>query len=193
MITLLSLVDQRITYLSLKQINENISIYKKDLYIFHRIHIYTNRLTSPFIIKEEITMIQVIPGDTGEGKTKELIEEANSKLNETNGNIVYIDADNTHMYDLKHEIRYINISEFPINNYHEFFGFMCGILSEDNDIDYIFVDGLLRMAHLNQIDNSDELIEKLKLITNKFGVKLVASINCKQKNLPQFLQEFSMA
>jgi hypothetical protein len=138
-------------------------------------------------------MIQVIPGDTGEGKTKELIEAANSKLNETNGNIVYIDADNTHMYDLKHEIRYINISEFPINNYHEFFGFMCGILSEDNDIDYIFVDGLLRMAHLNQIDNSDELIEKLKLITNKFGIKLVASINCKQKNLPQFLQEFSMA
>jgi hypothetical protein len=138
-------------------------------------------------------MIQVIPGDTGEGKTKELIEAANAKLNETNGNIVYIDADNTHMYDLKHEIRYINISEFPINNYHEFFGFMCGILSEDNDIDYIFVDGLLRMAHLNQIDNSDELIEKLKMITNKFGVKLVASINCKQNNLPQFLQEFSMA
>ncbi len=138
-------------------------------------------------------MIQVISGDTGEGKTKELIEAANAKLKETSGNIVYIDADNTHMYDLKHEIRYINISEFPIDNYHEFYGFMCGILSEDNDIDYIFVDGLLRMAHLNKIDNSDELINKLKIITNKFGVRLIAGINCKQSTLPHFLQEFSMA
>ncbi len=142
--------------------------------------------------KEEITMIQVILGDTGEGKTKGLINAANTKLKETHGHIVYIDADNTHMYDLKHEIRYINISEYPIDNYHEFFGFMCGILSEDNDIDCIFVDGLLRMAHLDQINNSDELISKLKTLTNKFGVQLIAGINCKKNALPSFLQEFSM-
>ncbi len=138
-------------------------------------------------------MIRVVPGDTGEGKTKQLIKRANEVLKEAKGNIVYIDADNSHMYDLRHEIRYINISEFPIDDYHEFYGFLCGILSEDNDISHIFVDGLLKMAHLEQISNSDELINKLRAITDKFNVQLVASLNCSKKNLPDFLQEFTIA
>lgn len=136
-------------------------------------------------------MIKVITGDTGEGKTKRLINRANEVLKETKGHIVYIDGDNSHMYDLRHEIRYINISEFPIDDYHEFYGFMCGILSEDNDISHIFVDGLLKMAHLEQISNSDALISKLKAITDKFDVRLVASLNCAEKDLPDFLQTFA--
>ncbi len=136
-------------------------------------------------------MIKVITGDTGEGKTKRLIARANEVLKEAKGNIIYIDGDNSHMYDLRHEIRYINISEFPIDDYHEFYGFMCGVLSEDNDITYIFVDGLLKMAHLEQISNSDELIDKLKAITDKFNVHLVASLNCQDNQLPSFLEEFA--
>lgn len=137
-------------------------------------------------------MIKVIPGDTGEGKTKQLIKLANETLKEAKGNIVYIDGDNSHMYDLRHEIRYINISEFPIDDYHEFFGFMCGILSEDHDISEIYVDGLLKMAHLCEISNSDELIDKLKAITDKFSVRVIASINCDASSLPEFLKEFAL-
>ncbi len=137
-------------------------------------------------------MIRVITGDTGEGKTKRLIQSANESLKEAKGNIVYIDGDNSHMYDLRHEIRYINISEFPIDDYHEFFGFMCGILSEDNDITEIYVDGLLKMAHLKEISNSDELINKLKAVTDKFAVRVVAGVNCDDNSLPDFLQEFAM-
>lgn len=138
-------------------------------------------------------MISVITGDTGEGKTLKLIQSANEAIKEAKGNIVYIDGDNSHMYDLRHEIRYINISEFPIDDYHEFFGFMCGILSEDSDISTIYVDGLLKMAHLMEISNSDELINKLKALTDKFGVRLVASINCDIDDVPNFLKEFSLA
>lgn len=136
-------------------------------------------------------MIKVIPGDTGEGKTKQLIKLANETLKESKGNIVFIDGDNSHIYDLRHEIRYINISEFPIDNYHEFFGFMCGILSEDNDISEIYVDGLLKMAHLREISNSDELINKLKAITDKFSVRVIAGINCDIASLPEFLKKFA--
>lgn len=138
-------------------------------------------------------MIQVVPGETGEGKTKRLIELANEAVDKDNGHIVYIDGDNSHIYDLKHEIRYINISEYPINNYHEFFGFLCGILSEDNDIDAIYVDGLLKMAHLSEIYNSDELVSKIKTITEKFDVRIISSINCDKQSLPEFLREFAVA
>lgn len=135
-------------------------------------------------------MIRLVTGDTGEGKTKELINMANAALKTTKGHIVYIDLDSSHMYDLRHEIRYINIADFPIDTYQEFFGFMCGILSEDNDISEIYADGLMKQAHIESIDNSDELVSKLKAISEKFGVRFVYSVNCSETDLPDFLKEF---
>lgn len=135
-------------------------------------------------------MIRIVTGNTGEGKTKDLIKMANEVVSTTAGHVVYLDGDSSHMFDLHHNIRYINISDYPIDNYNEFFGFMCGILSEDNDITEIFVDGLLNMAHLCELKSSDDLIRKLKAVTDQFNVRLIVSINCEEKALPEFLKEY---
>jgi hypothetical protein len=138
-------------------------------------------------------MIKLVAGNTGAGKTKSLIDMANDSVKMSNGHIVYLDGDSSHMYDLSHEIRYTNISNYPINNYGEFFGFMCGILSEDNDIDEIYADGLLKLAHVHEVVNSDELIEKLKKLSNQFKVKFIMSINCDTSLLPNFIQDHVVA
>ena len=135
-------------------------------------------------------MIRLVTGDTGEGKTKELINLANANLKTTKGHIVYIDLDSSHMYDLKHQIRYINISDYPIDTWHEFYGFMSGILSEDNDISEIYADGLLKQANLDAITDSDALVAKLKAVSDKFAVRFVFSINCSECDLPDFLKTF---
>lgn len=135
-------------------------------------------------------MIRLVAGDTGEGKTKNLINMANETLKTTKGNIVYIDLDSSHMYDLRHEIRYINISDYPIDTWHEFYGFMCGILSEDSDISEIFADGLLKQARIDSISDSDELVKKIKAVSDKFDVRFVFSVNCNECDLPEFMKEF---
>lgn len=135
-------------------------------------------------------MIRLVAGDTGEGKTKNLIAMCNESLKTTKGHIVYIDLDSSHMYDLRHEIRYINISDYPIDTWHEFYGFMCGILSEDNDISEIYADGLLKQAHIDSVTNSDELVSKLKAVSDKFDVRFVFSVNCNETDLPDFMKEF---
>ncbi len=145
---------------------------------------------SSITLKEAIAMIRLVAGDTGEGKTKNLIKMANEALKTTKGHIVYIDLDSSHMYDLRHEIRYINISDFPIDTWHEFYGFMCGILSEDNDISEIYVDGLLKQAHVDTITDSDALITKLKAVSDKFNVRFVFSVNCDELRLPEFLKNY---
>ncbi|MCT4543902.1 MAG: twitching motility protein PilT [Vallitalea sp.] len=139
-------------------------------------------------------MIRLVAGDTGEGKTKDLIKMANEAIKNVKGHIVYLDGDSSHIYDLDHNIRYINVSEFPINDYKEFFGFMCGILSEDSDIEQIYVDGLLRMAHL-PIDNSNtkELIDKLKTVSDDYRVRFIISVNCDTTGLPVALKEYLVA
>lgn len=138
-------------------------------------------------------MIRLVAGDTGEGKTKSLIQMANESVKTNDGHIVYLDIDSSHMFHLKHEIRYTNISDYPITDYKEFFGFMCGILSEDSDISEIYADGLLRLAHCNDINSTYELVDKLKALSEKFNVRFVVSVNCDTTSLPDFLKEFVVA
>ncbi|WP_105618004.1 twitching motility protein PilT [Vallitalea okinawensis] len=137
-------------------------------------------------------MIQLIAGQKGKGKTKSLIKMANEAAKTSKGHVVYIDDDKRHIYDLNHHIRFIQASEFPIDNLDEFFGFVCGILSEDFDIDHIFIDGLLKVAHISE-DMGAVLIHKLKELSEKFNIKFVISLSCKTEILPENLKEYLVA
>lgn len=57
--------------------------------------------------------------------------------------MIFIDDDNRAMYDLHHDIRFINLSEFPVSSACEFIGFICGLISNNYDIEKIYIDGIL--------------------------------------------------
>lgn len=138
-------------------------------------------------------MIRLVVGEAGVGKTKSLIKMANESIQITDGNIVFLDADISRMFHLKQKIRYTNISDYPISNYKEFYGFICGILSQDNDISEIYADGLLKLAKVSDINHVNELIEKLKVLSEKYSVQFIFSVNCETEQLPEFMKEYVVA
>ena len=79
-------------------------------------------------------MVQLIVGNKGKGKTKQLLDRVNSEIKEISGNIVYLDKSTKHMYELNNKVRLIDVSQFLIENSSEFVGFVCGILSQDHDL-----------------------------------------------------------
>ena len=78
-------------------------------------------------------MIEIIAGEKGKGKTKELLAKVNHSVAAASGNIVYLDKSQKHMYELNNKVRLIDVSGFPVKNADEFVGFICGILSQDHD------------------------------------------------------------
>jgi hypothetical protein len=137
-------------------------------------------------------MIQIIAGDKGEGKTKHLIDMANKSAKSSAGHVVYLDNDHDHMYDLHHNVRFIEVTDFPISGNKEFFGFICGVLSQDHDIDHVFIDGLLKLTHLS-LEDAHLFLEKVKEIAEKYTVKFIIGMNCKEKEIPEHLKTFLIA
>ena len=88
-------------------------------------------------------MIEIICGEKGKGKTKELLERVNSSISSSSGNVVYLDKSQKHMYELNNKVRLINVMDFPITNSDEFLGFICGIVSQDNDLEEMYLDSFL--------------------------------------------------
>ena len=97
-------------------------------------------------------MIRLIYGKKGSGKSKKLLDMANAEVDTAAGNIVYIDDNNRCMYDLKHEIRFINTADYGIENSDMLYGFVCGILSGDFDISSIYIDGLKKLIKNEEKD-----------------------------------------
>ena len=130
-------------------------------------------------------MIQFLAGRKGEGKTKRLIQMANDAVKTTDGHVVFIDDDKRHIYDLHYDIRFVETGEFPLSNYREFIGFICGILSQNNDITEIFVDGLKNIVKTVENDDLVKLISKLEMLSKNNSVDFIISINCDPETSPE--------
>ena len=89
-------------------------------------------------------MIDIIAGAKGKGKTKILIQQVNDDIKLTKGTIVYLDKNNKHMYELSNQIRLIVVPEFNVTDTDMFLGFIAGIISQDHDLDKIYLDSFLQ-------------------------------------------------
>ena len=114
-------------------------------------------------------MVQLIVGKKGKGKTKQLLDKVNSEIKEISGNIVYLDKSTKHMYELNNKVRLIDVSQFMFENSSEFLGFVCGIISQDHDLQQMYFDSFLKIACLEGKDISDT-VEKLEKISKMFEV-----------------------
>ncbi|MCI8401214.1 MAG: twitching motility protein PilT [Lachnospiraceae bacterium] len=130
-------------------------------------------------------MVQIIAGKKGKGKTKYLLAGANEAVDTANGSIVYIDKNGKHMYELSNKVRLINVAEFPIRSYNAFVGFICGIISQDHDIEVIFLDSFLTVAHLEEAEDLSQAIADFDGLGEKYGIRFVLSVSRDSHALPE--------
>ncbi len=129
-------------------------------------------------------MIEIIAGEQGKGKTKYLLDKVAEAVKEAPGNIVFLDKSQKHMYELNNRVRLINVGDYPLTNCDEFLGFICGIASQDNDLEQMYLDSFLTIAN-TEAENLTPAIEKLDIISEKFNIKFVISIACAADRLPE--------
>ncbi len=133
-------------------------------------------------------MVELIVGKKGKGKTKVLLDRVNGAVKEANGSIVYLDKSTKHMYELNNKVRLIDVSSYPLKNADEFVGFICGIISQDHDLEQIYLDSFLKVSKLEDADVTDTL-EQLDKISAKYGISVVVSISLDKEELPEALQD----
>lgn len=129
-------------------------------------------------------MVEIIAGQKGKGKTKYLLEKANSAIKDAKGSIVYLDKSSKHMYELNNRVRLINVTDFGIKSYEAFIGFVCGIISQDHDLEQMYLDSFLKVACLEGQDIT-EAIDQLTQIGQTYDVTFILSISQDAAHLPE--------
>ncbi len=129
-------------------------------------------------------MVEIIAGAKGKGKTKYLLDKVNAAIANATGNIVYLDKNQKHMHELTNKVRLINVTDYPITNRDEFLGFICGIVSQDYDLQEMYLDSFLTIANLDD-DQVASTIDALEAISEEFRVKFILSVSRNEADLPE--------
>ena len=134
-------------------------------------------------------MVEIISGQKGKGKTKELLDRVNESVNSSSGNIVYLDKSQKHMYELSTKVRLINVLEYPIDDCEQFLGFICGIISQDNDLEEMYLDSFLTIAAIDSDEDICLAVKKLEELGTKYHIRFVLSISRDEAALPDCAKE----
>ena len=133
-------------------------------------------------------MVQLIVGKKGKGKTKQLLDKVNSEVKDIAGSIVYLDKSTKNMYELNNKVRLIDVSRYMIENESEFLGFVCGIISQDHDLEQMYFDSFLKIAALEDKDIS-AVVEKLERMSDFFQVDFILSVSRDESELPESVKD----
>ena len=92
------------------------------------------------------------------------------------------------MYELSNKIRLINVGDYPIENYDNFLGFICGLISQDHDLEVMYLDSFLNISSVSD-DYIGYVLTELDKISQTFNVDFVLSISVDSEDIPEEFKE----
>lgn len=134
-------------------------------------------------------MIKIICGPKGSGKTKRIIDAANEAVPTAKGHLVFITDTKRYMYDVAREVRFIDVSDYAVAGEGALLGFIEGVIAGSYDNEYIYVDGIARIAGKALADMAHffYMIEKIALMRN---LTVTLTCSCTEEELPDFAKKY---
>ena len=137
-------------------------------------------------------MVKLLVGHKGSGKTKQMVDMANSSLDSVNGSVVFINKNQRLTCDLKYRIRVVCMEDFQmITNVDEYIGFLYGIISQDHDIEVIFIDSILKHADI-KIENLEDFLARIDAISKEYGMDFVVSLSADRDELVAVIDKYEV-
>lgn len=134
-------------------------------------------------------MIQVIFGRKGSGKTKRILDMANKSIESAKGDVVFIDDDNRYMFDLRHEVRFVNAKDYKVSSPEMFLGFLSGIIAANYDMNEMYVDGFLRLVD-SKLADLESFFTRLDEMAQKHNLRVIISTSGDSDVPPEYLKKF---
>ncbi len=135
-------------------------------------------------------MIKLIYGPKGAGKTKQLIDSANSHAEKAKGLSVFITDTKRYMYDIARGVRFIDVTDWSVAGEDALCGFVKGIAASDGDYEYMYIDGIARIAGKN-LSELAGIFYMLDKISNENKIVITITCSCEKEQLPDFIAKYA--
>ena len=135
-------------------------------------------------------MVRLIMSGSGEGKTKQLIELMENAAESEVGCMVCIEPKRNISFNLRHQTRLIDASEFNIDSFETLRGFICGLYAGNYDISHIFVDNLCKVAHSNDERGIGQFLNWLDSFTSPLNLKATITVSADPETATDTMRKY---
>ena len=134
-------------------------------------------------------MIKVIYGSKGTGKTKMLIDAANAAVETAKGHLIFITDTKRGMYDLERDVRFIDVSDYDIAGEAALCGFVKGVIAGNHDNEYVYIDGVVRIAGkpVSELAAFFYMLDKVSTTNN---LTITVTVSAAKEELPDFVTKY---
>ena len=116
-------------------------------------------------IQEDRTMIKLIVGAKGSGKTKAMIDQINDSVKTSKGNVVVVEKGMKLTYDIAPAARLIDLDEYKVSGGEMLYGFVAGLLASNYDITDLYIDGILKVLN-HDINRLGVVLDEMAAISS---------------------------
>ena len=135
-------------------------------------------------------MVKLIIGGTGSGKTKELIDQVNTAVKEEKGSVVCVSRGNKLTFDISHDARLIDATDYPIKDYASLLGFLSGIHAGNYDSTRVFIDGLYKITGVKDVAKAEAFLDALDAFSAQHSVNFTVSLSEEPSSATESMKRF---
>lgn len=135
-------------------------------------------------------MIRLICGPKGTGKTKIILDEVAESVKVAKGDIVFITDKKINSAKIDFKVRCVYAEEYNVLSAESFRGFINGLVAGNSDIEYLFIDGVIRIIK-NDEKGLSEFFKDVERLEKEYGFKVVLTISMTKEDLPCYLKQYA--
>ena len=137
-------------------------------------------------IQEDRTMIKLIVGAKGSGKTKAMIDQINDAVKTSKGNVVVVEKGMKLTYDIAPAARLIDLDEYKVSGGEMLYGFVAGLMASNYDITDLYIDGILKVLN----HDINRLGTVLDAAIAGDSVKVTVTVSADEAALPHDVKKY---
>lgn len=134
-------------------------------------------------------MIKLIYGEKGTGKTKIMLDSVNEAAKSALGNVVFITEKKSYSANIDLNVRCVYAEDYSVASVAGMVGFIDGLMAGNADIEYIYIDGLIRITKA-ELKDLESFVSEAEKLTKEYGVKFVLTVSATKENMPEFLAKY---
>ena len=117
-----------------------------------------------------------------------MIDQINTAVKTTNGNVVVVEKGMKLTYDIDHAARLIDLDEYKISGGEMLYGFVAGLLAGNYDITEMFIDGILKVLD-HDVTKLGVVLDEIAAIAGD-SVKVTVTVSADEAALPHDVKKY---
>ena len=134
-------------------------------------------------------MVKLIIGVKGSGKTKNLIAQVNTAVENSKGHVVCLEKGIKLRFDVNYNCRLVNVDEYYVFGGKQLFGFIAGIFASDGDVSDLYIDSALKLCD-NDVDAFETFVNNVDELSEKYKVNVVMTVSLPAEEATEGLKKF---